>query len=147
MRRLRKQSTSNVERRAGFGTIELVVAVILFGVLLASVGPIVLRVATASRVNEERRIAQVELANLMEHISTLAPEQLQSERIESLSAAASEVVPLPEAKLSAVVADEADGLRQVALSLVWKPASGNEMKPVRLSAWFRSASPPAEDAS
>jgi len=135
------------EKRRGFGTIELVVALILFGVLVSSIGPIVKRVSTASRVNEERRIAQLELANLMEQVSTLAPEQLQEETIESLRSAVSESVPLPGAKLAAVVADEVDGLRQVSLSLTWKSAAGGGMKPVRLSAWFRSAPSKPGDAS
>jgi type II secretory pathway pseudopilin PulG len=140
------QNSSRV-KNSGFGTIELVVAIILFGVLVSSIGPIVKRVSTASRVNEERRVAQIELANLMEQISVLTPEQISPETIESLRTAASAGVSLPEAKLVAVVADEVDGLRQVSLSLTWIPASGNGMKPVRLSAWFRIASSSTEDAS
>lgn len=147
MRRQKKQPADNADRRRGFGTVELAVAVILFGVLVSSIGPLVRKVSTASRFNEERRIAQLELANLMEQVAALKPDRLSPETVEPLRAAAGEAVLLPEAKLIATVADEAGGLRQVSLSLTWKPASGNGMKPVRLSAWFRSQSSPTGDAS
>lgn len=133
--------------RQGFGMIELVVSMVLFGVLVSSIGPIVQRVSTASRVTEERRVAQVELANLMERISTLPPSQLNQSNVEVLRLAAKESSRLDEAQLAAVVAEEQDGLRQISLSLTWKPVTGNGMKPVRLTAWFRSESSPPEDAS
>lgn len=139
-------SSKDSRQRNGFGTVELVVATILFGVLVSSIGPIVKRVSTASRVNEERRIAQLELANLMEQISVLTPEQLAPEAIENLRAEAAKSVSLPDAALTAVVTGEVDGLRQVSLGLTWNPASGDGMKPVRLSAWFRSTSSPTEGA-
>ena len=145
---MRRALTSSKDSRPrnGFGTVELVVATILFGVLVSSIGPIVKRVSTASRVNEERRIAQLELANLMEQISVLTPEQLAPETVENLRATAAKSVSLPDAALTAVVTGEVDGLRQVSLGLTWNPAAGDGMKPVRLSAWFRSASSPTEDS-
>jgi len=146
VRRALTSPKDNSRQRSGFGTVELVVATILFGVLVSSIGPIVKRVSTASRVNEERRIAQLELANLMEQISVLTPEQLAPETVENLRATAAKSVSLPDAALTAVVTGEVDGLRQVSLGLTWNPAAGDGMKPVRLSAWFRSASSPTEDS-
>lgn len=147
MRRQKKQPAYNADRQRGFGSVELVVAVILFGVLVSSIGPLVRKVSTASRLNEERRIAQLELANLMEQVAALKPDRLSTDAVESLRSAAGKAMSLPEANLVANVTDEVDGLRQVSLSLTWNPSSGNGMKPVRLTAWFRSESSPAGDAS
>ncbi len=120
---------------------------VLFGVLVSSIGPIVRHISAASRLNEQRQLAQLELANLMEQISTLPPNQLTPGGIEALRSAASQASRLNEANLKSVVSDETDGLRQVTLSLAWKPESGTGMKPLRLSAWFRSESSEPEDAS
>lgn len=133
-------------RRSGFGTIELVVSMVLFGVLVSSIGPIVRHISVSNRLNEQRQLAQLELANLMEKISTLPPGQVTPDRIEAFRGEAKQASQLAQAELNSVVGDEADGLRQVTLSLAWKPDSGTGMKPVRLTAWFRSTSSESEDA-
>lgn len=135
------------QRRSGFGTIELIVSMVLFGVLVSSIGPIVRHISVSNRLNEQRQLAQLELANLMEQISTLPPSQLTPDRVEGFRAEAKQTSQLALAELKAVVGDEANGLRQVTLSLAWKPDSGSGMKPVRLIAWFRSTSSKSEDAS
>ena len=133
--------------RSGFGTVELVVSMVLFGVLVSSIGPVVRHISASNRLNEQRQIAQVELANLMEQISTLPPSQLTPDRVEAIRLEATQASQLAGADLKAVVGDEADGLRQVTLSLTWKPESGSGMTPVHLTAWFRSDSSRSEDAS
>lgn len=133
-------------RRSGFGTVELVVSMVLFGVLVSSIGPIVRHISASNRMNEQRQLAQLELANLMERISTLPPGQVTADRIEALRAESKQASQLAQAELKAVVGDESDGLRQITLSLSWKPDSGTHMKPVRLTAWFRSTSSESEDA-
>ena len=82
----------------------------------------------------------------MEHISTLPPSQLNSERVEAFRAEATQASQLAGSNLKAAVGNEADGLRQVTLSVTWKPDSGSGMTAVRLTAWFRSSSSGSEDA-
>jgi len=119
---------------------------VLFGVLVSSIGPIVRHISASNRLNEQRQLAQLELANLMEQISTLPSSQFTPDRVEGFRAEASQASQLAQVELKAIVGNEADGLRQVSLSLTWKSDSGSGMTPVRLTAWFRSKSSGSEDA-
>lgn len=141
-----REDRRRLPSRRGFGTIELLVSMILFGVLVSSIGPVVRRISDSNRLNKQRQLAQFELANLMEQIATLPPEEMTAKSVESLRTVAIRSSQLEDVELTASISDQTEGLRQVSLSLVWKSPSGG-MKPVSLTAWFLSDSPEPEDAA
>ena len=133
-------------RRRGLGTVELLVSLVLFGLLLSSVGPMVRRVSVASRAGGDRWVANQELASLMDRIAALPSDQRNSRQVEALRNAAELDSGRETLRLTATVSDEVDGLVRVDVSATWKTGMAEAGKPVALTAWFRGPATQPEDA-
>jgi len=134
-------------RCPGLGTVEILVSLGLFGVLLSSVGPIVHSVSVASRAGGDRWTAHQELSSLMDRIAALPADQRDSKRVEVLRNAAGMSSDLEAMKLMATVSDPMDGLVRVDVSATWQSDSKTATKPVSLTAWFRGPASHSEDAT
>lgn len=101
--------------------------------------PTLRRVETARRSADLRRVASLELSNLMEDLAARPATQVTSEELQKLQLSDAAKARLPDASLkstSTPVAD-AQGLLKVQLSISWPSLSGQPTEPVRLTTWLR----------
>jgi hypothetical protein len=130
-------SKSRWHSRAGILFTELFVALLLLGTLVSVLVPLIRNVETARRTTELRRIANLELSNLMEELAARPATQLADEVQKlQLSDVAKSKLPNAQLKTSSTAADDAKGIIKVQLALTWLSATGQFVEPVRLTAWL-----------
>lgn len=114
-------------------------ALLVLGTLLSLLVPTIRRVETARRNADQRRVASLELSNLMEDLASRPAEQLTPDELQKLQLSDIAKSRLRDASLktsSTVVADT-KGLVKVQLSVSWPSLNGQPTEPVRLTAWLR----------
>lgn len=131
-------STSRWHSRAGILFTELFVALLLLGTLVSVLVPLIRNVETARRTTELRRIANLELSNLMEGLAARPTEQLTADELQKLqlSDVAKSKLPNAQLKTSSTAVDDAKGIIKVQLALTWLSPTGQSVEPVRLTAWL-----------
>lgn len=141
IRTSRTRSSTRVllqHRRAGASFIELFVALLVLGTLLGLLVPTMRRVETARRNADLRRVASLELSNLMEELSSRPAERLTPEELQKLQLSDAAKLRLPDASLtSSTASTDAKGLVKVQLSVSWPSMNGQATEPVRLTTWLR----------
>ncbi|MBW3598264.1 MAG: type II secretion system GspH family protein [Planctomycetes bacterium] len=129
-------------RRRGVTILELTVAIILAGVLLAGVGQLLTVVAAQQREGERRAAAMHEAANQMERLAARPWSELTSESAADLQLSEEAAEALPEGMLSVMVnevesGEDADAIpgRRIEVAVSWRNSAGRQVEPVRLVAW------------
>lgn len=133
----RVSDRSSSGERAGFSLVELMVASLLLGVVIATVTPLLLWSGAERRAAEQRQLAAEHLANLMEELTARPWNDIAAD-----SPAANELPPelervLPGAELETSVntTDDDPPAKRIRLSLRWKGRTGEYLPPTRLTAW------------
>ncbi len=135
---------------------EIIVACTLLASTMALVIPMTLRLARVQRTTHEAHLAQQELSNQMDYLTTLPREALES-AAEQLSLHADTAEQLAEAHLTASVTTEApdphDAGFRIQRELTWTNSLGHRMPPRRLTSWVYppwddlAGTPPTGEAS
>lgn len=128
------KARSRLKRRA-YLLIETAMAGLLVALAMAMTLTLLTWTLSERRISERRGWATQEAANLMERLTALPFDRLDSStaRTEAtLSAGASSV--LPAAKFEAEIHDEPP-LKRIDVTLSWKGASGRLEAPMRLTSW------------
>ncbi len=129
-------------RRRGLTIVELTIAVLVIGVLLASIGRLLTVVAQQQREDERRLAALHEAANHMERLAAIPWNGLSTETVSqaTLSVEAAEALPAGELTVRiSEAAPPADAAalerRRVEVAVTWRNTAGERVQPVRLVAW------------
>lgn len=127
--------------RRGALLVEVIVGCVMLGVFLVAVVPMVTWVRTSRLTAESQQVAVNELANLMEHVAALPPADRTEEGLRQLTLSRSALAVLDDASLTVAIqpSEQLSDLQQVTLSLTWTDHAGQQVRPVRLSAWFADA--------
>ena len=130
--------------RPGFSVIELMIAVLLLGTVFAMLGPTLTWIRQQRRLADDRQLALIELSNVAERLSLVSYEAVTPEHLAGLTLAPPVAAALPQARLSATLADETEPpAKRVTLELTWKGDGTRPVAPLRLVTWRY---PPAGDA-
>lgn len=135
--------------RRGVTIVELSVAILLAGVVLAGVGQLLAVTAAQQREGHRRLTAMHEAANHMERLAALPWSDLTPERAAEFRLSDEAVSALPGAILTVRVREaetagseqEADdplaalAARRLEVAVTWRNAAGRQVDPVRLTAW------------
>ena len=118
--------------------VEVIVGLVLMGAVLTVTVPMLKSINQTRRINEQRRVATLELGNLMEQVATWPAARWKAEELRQLKLSANAQSQLPEADLKSTATPSAKpvGLTRVELSLAWSPVGGVRPEPVRLTAWL-----------
>ena len=118
--------------------VEMITGLIMLGVVLTVTVPILKSINQTRRLNEQRRIATLELGNLMEQVATWPAARLKAEELQQLKLSANAQSQLLEADLKSTATPSAEpaGVTRVELSLAWSPVDNVKLEPVRLTAWL-----------
>ena len=118
--------------------VEMITGLIMLGVVLTVTVPILKSINQTRRLNEQRRIATLELGNLMEQVATWPAARLKAEELQQLKLSANAQSQLSEVELKSTVTPSTEpvGLTRVELSLAWSPVDNVKLEPVRLTAWL-----------
>ncbi len=148
----RTGSTPMVRDRRGYTIVELVVTSILLGAVFSSLAPILGSVNRLRQSGERRQLALLEVANLMEELSTRPWAQLTAEGTEGIVLSDAVAAALPDAELAiritpedSEVAADAIEVRRIEISLRWREQGEQFIAPVRLVTW-RYAPTAGEDS-
>lgn len=123
--------------REGITLIEIVAAVSILAVLLASSVQVTSALSQHQRAAERRALAMETAQALVEQLSNMRWNDLVPQAAERL-AVPREVRPfLPGAKLEAAVVEERQPVaaKRVSIKLTWTAPGGGPAGPVRLTAW------------
>lgn len=114
---------------------ELIVSLVLLAICMSVLGPGVGWSFKQRKLALQRQIAQLEVLNQLEKLSTFPWEELTAEKLNQLSISAEASTHLPDAVLSSELTNVADPIesRIVRLSLGWKSLNGVQARPVELS--------------
>lgn len=133
MQRIQSQS----QRRRGALLLEVMISVVLLGLLLSVTAPILKSVSESRRLADQRRVALLELSNLMEQVASWPRERVTADEIAKLTLSDATKAALPEVKVTskATPQGEPPGLMKIELVIDWsQPLAG--AKPVRLTSWL-----------
>lgn len=124
-------------RRRGALLLEVMISVVLLGLLLSLTAPVLKAVSQARRLTDQRRVAMLELSNLLEQVASWPRERVTVESIGKLTLSEATMAALPDAKLTsqAIPQTEPTGLMKIELALDWTQP-GRETQPVRLTSWL-----------
>ncbi len=136
-------------RRRGLTAIELALAVLVIGVLLASIGRILTIVARQQREDDRRLAAIHEAANHMERLAATPWQELRVEEDTPAELSPEAAAMLPGGTVSVRITEDdmteahpALASRRVEVAITWRNTAGEQVEPVRLVAW-RFAEAPA----
>lgn len=124
-------------RRRGMSLMEVTVAGVLLGVLLAVCLQMLAAMAGHRRALEERQTAIVEASNVIERLSAAPWDALVQEEVAAIDLSDWAKGALPEGRLDVEVTPSGDSpeARRIVVAVHWRDASGNAARPVRLVAW------------
>ena len=123
--------------RTGTTLLELIAAMILFGVAANFAVQTLGGIAQMRRVSERQQFALFEAANVMERLSILPWEELTAEKAAAISLS-------PEGKrrlnggeivVTIEAADETTEVRRIQVEVRWKNSAGEPESPARLTTW------------
>lgn len=130
---------NNPRQRRGATMLELVVGAVLVGIFVSTTVPLIRWVHMSSRLNEQHQIATSEVANQMERLAALPASQLTAGHLESLQPSAATLAALSDVEMTAVSVPGDDGLQKITLEITWISDMSHETSPIRLAAWFPTA--------
>jgi type II secretory pathway pseudopilin PulG len=133
--------------RNGITLVEIVAAVSVLAVLLATSVQMLSALSQRGRAAERRTLANETAQAMVEQLASMRWDDLTPQAAERL-AVPDQVQPfLPGAKLEAVVVDEQEPVaaKRIFVKLTWTSPGGQPAGPVQLTAWsFPDEPPPAE---
>jgi type II secretory pathway pseudopilin PulG len=122
--------------RAAITMVELVVAIAILAVLLASSMKMIYLVTTHQRAAERRDVALEAVQAVAEQAGNIPWQQLTPEAANQLKIPAAAASFLPDAELKLTVSDETDPpARRVLVELHWNAKSSVKAAPVRMTTW------------
>ncbi len=118
--------------------LELFVATVLFGAVLATFLPLMKSVAQMQRATDRQKIALREANNVLEEIAPRPWSELTAEALSEIKLPDSVKSNLPDATLKISVNEQSEPVvaKRVAVQLSWLPQPGRPTESVRLAAWF-----------
>ena len=121
-------------RRRGFTLLELVTALVLIGVLMATVVPLMAWTGAIRISNDHRELAVQETANLLERLTTQDWDRITQASADQLQLSEQVISSLPAASLTVeVVPAEIDlPAKRVTVELNWNNREGDSVTPARL---------------
>jgi type II secretory pathway pseudopilin PulG len=123
-----------IQHHRGTTMHELLVAIALLGSIVSLVIPLSVKVTRVRQLYHERMVAIEEVANQMEQLALVSPDQIEHALAAvSISTAAADY--LHEAELKATTEQAELGVR-LRVSLRWKDRLGNRSRPVSLTTWL-----------
>ncbi len=119
---------------------EVMISVVLLGLLLTLLVPLVKSVNESRRIADQRRVALIELSNLLEQVASWPREKVTVDDIQKLSLSETTKAALPDATLTSKATAETApaGLMKIELALKWSQPGANA-PPVRLTGWLAAA--------
>jgi hypothetical protein len=110
---------------------------LLLGAVLALAVPTLRWVGFEQRAAEQRQLAIVEAANLMDRITSEPWEALTADRAAAVTLSEPARQQLPQARLKVTIDARPDSPdeKRVTIELAWKDRAGVTMSPVRVTAW------------
>jgi hypothetical protein len=125
-------------RRSGFGLVEMALTGVLIAAAMAATLQVVGWVALDRRATERRERAVVEVANLMERVVAHPWEEIETDRLRSISISDSARSFLQSSTQIVKVEpfDDAPARKKITIELRWANRSGQAEAPVRLVAWI-----------
>jgi Tfp pilus assembly protein PilV len=116
---------------------ELTVALFIVSTALVAIVQLVAMTASQRRTLDQRRIAELEVANQAERMALLPWEQASPEKLTTWEPSANLMTALPQAKCAVAVAEEAGPpvARRIRLKVTWTNPAGQEMQPAALTMW------------
>lgn len=135
-RRTDQRTTSN--DRGGFTLLEMFVAVVVLGTLLATFLPLMQSVGYQQRLTDQRLLALREAENLLEILTPRPWNELTQEFAESQSLSDEAKSRLPQGTLDIDVTQptEPADSKKVTVQVIWTPRPGQAAHKVQLAAWF-----------
>ena len=130
-------SCTTTRRRRGFTLLEVTVAGVLLGTVMAVTVPTLGWIVQQRRASLQRQEAIAEVANIMERITIRPWEQITTENVATLKLADETERQLPGAKLRVTVDAKptTPDAKRIAIELAWRNRAGRSNAPVRLTAW------------
>ncbi len=134
------KSSSALSRRSGATLLECVLAISIVGVGLALAAQGIALVVNQRRICQRREMALLELDGVLERVALLPWNDLTRETVEKFEISPGFHELAPQARLSAIVADESgkSAGKRVTVALHWQSAGGEEQGP-SLTAWRQRA--------
>ncbi len=128
--------------RRGFSLLELAVAGALLGALLVVCLQLIGAMAAQRRAADQRRLAVVEVGNILERLAARPWDELTSKNVgqemeekEKLSPQAASRLPGAELKIEVTQPAKEPDARRIVVSLRWQDAAGVLLPPVRIATW------------
>ncbi|MCH8828906.1 MAG: type II secretion system protein [Planctomycetes bacterium] len=132
-------------RAAGFTLLEMMVAMIMLGSLMATVVPLLSWVNVQRRAADARQVAVQEATNVLERFTAREWDEVTQEAADAVKLSADAAATLREARLQVTVhADQKQPLaKRITVLLRWKNRVGEDLSPVRLTSFVyrRSETP------
>jgi type II secretory pathway pseudopilin PulG len=126
--------------RRGFMMVEMMLATLLVGVLMALAVESVAWTVRARRSVDQRAAAQEEAANQLDQLTSLAWSDLTAERLSSSQLSPEAQAILPESTLDVALyesaANEKPSAKRITVSIGWMDDNGLRGPPARLTAWI-----------
>lgn len=138
------------DHRRGFTVVEMLVTCGVLGTLVTLTAQILGAVALERRNVDSRACALLEASNILERMSLEDWDALTEPRLAErrLSADVAPRLPGGELKIELATSDDSPAAKQVAVTIRWRGAGGEFVRPVRLASWyFRPAVPSETEAA
>lgn len=123
--------------RRGMTLLEVGVALVILAAAMAALVELLSLSARQRRLDDQRSLALVELANHAETLAVLPWEELTPETLATWQPSADFAALLPSAECDARVEEEAGPppARRIELRIAWTNSVGEQVTPVQLTLW------------
>lgn len=129
------RNNSTTPHRTGFTLLELVTAMVLIGVLMATIAPLLAWTGAVRISTGHRELALHEAANLLERLTTREWDRITQESADEFKLSSQAVSSLPGASLTIVVVPAEIDLpaKRVSVEVNWHNREGDSVTPARLT--------------
>ena len=123
--------------RRGVTLIETMVALVLVTMAALSIAPLLHGVNRVQQGIDLQRLAQTEVANLLEQCSRMPYDKITTESIRELSLSEAARRELPQARLITEVVNQPNvpAGKKLSVEIQWVPGPGRKSPPCRLVTW------------
>jgi prepilin-type N-terminal cleavage/methylation domain-containing protein len=130
--------------RRGMTLLEVGVALVILATAMVALVQLLSLSARQRRVDDQRSLALLELANHAEELAVIPWNELTPENLAKWQPPAELVALLPSARCHAEVHEEEGppAARRIGLQIVWTNAVGEEVAPVELTLWRHAPEAP-----
>jgi Tfp pilus assembly protein PilV len=128
---------SNQTNRRGMTLFELTMALFIVSTSMVAIVQVVAMAATQRRTLDQRRLAQLEVANQAERMALLSWKDTSPKDLTTWQPSAELAAALPLAKCAVEVTDEPSQpmSRRIRLTVTWPNSVGQEIEPAAVTIW------------